>query len=123
MTALERKALLEELAAAVASGELTLGDAARILRSAFLGMDRVTFGHRVKLAPSAIARLEDDPKANPTLETLARIFAPFGGRVSLAFPRLEEPSPLDEARRSRRQLLLTALARSRKRPRRGGRRD
>lgn len=117
LTALERKALLEELAAMVATGELGLGDAARILRSAMLGMDRKTFAQAMKLSTSVVATLEDDPNANPTLETLNKVFAPFGGRVALSFPRLEEPQPLNDAEKQRREQLRAALAKSR-RPRR-----
>jgi DNA-binding XRE family transcriptional regulator len=117
LTALERKALLEELAAMVATGEFGLGDAARILRSTMLGMDRKTFAQVVRLSTSVVATLEDEPNANPTLETLNKVFAPFGGKVALSFPRLEEPRPLDDAERLRREMLRAALAKSR-RPRR-----
>ncbi len=118
MTALERKALLEELAAMVTTGELGLGDASRILRSAMLGMDRKTFAQAVKLSTSVVATLEDEPNANPTLETLNKVFAPFGGKVTLSFPRLEEPPPLDDAEKQRRELLHAALAKSRRQRRR-----
>ncbi|NOK10389.1 transcriptional regulator [Corallococcus exercitus] len=117
LTALERKALLEELAAMVATGELGLGDASRILRGVMLGMDRKTFAQAMKLSTSVVATLEDDPKANPTLETLNKVFAPFGGKVALSFPRLEEPPPLDDAKRQRRDMLRAALAKSRRRRR------
>ncbi|MFY2556883.1 hypothetical protein ACN469_04580 [Corallococcus terminator] len=117
MTPLERKALLEELAAMVATGEFDLGDASRILRSTMLGMDRKTFAHVVKLSTSIIAKLEDEPDANPTLETLKKVFAPFGGRVVLTFPHIEEPRPLDDDEKQRREMLRAALAKS-KRPRR-----
>jgi DNA-binding XRE family transcriptional regulator len=118
LTALERKALLEELAAMVATGEFGIGDASRILRSTMLGMDRKTFAHAVRLSTSVVATLEDDPNANPTLETLDKVFAPFGGKVALSFPRLEEPPPLDEAARQRREMLQAALAKSRRQRRR-----
>lgn len=118
MTPLERKALLEELAAMVAAGEFELGDAARILRSTMLGMDRKTFAHAVKLSASVIAKLEDEPDSNPTLETLTKVFAPFGGKVALTFPRLEEPRPLDDAERQRREMLRAALAKSKRQRRR-----
>ena len=117
LTALERKALLEELAAMVVTGEFGLGDASRILRGTMLGMDRKTFAQAVRLSTSVVAALEDDPNANPTLETLNKVFAPFGGRVALSFPRLEEPLPPDDAETQRREMLRAALAKSR-RPRR-----
>jgi len=118
LTALERKALLEELAAMVATGEFGLGDALRILRGTMLGMDRKTFARAVKLSTSVVATLEDDPNANPTLETLNKVFAPFGGKVVLSFPRLEEPPPPDDEERQRRAMLRAALAKSRRQRRR-----
>jgi hypothetical protein len=117
LTALERKALLEELAAMVTIGELGLGDASRILRSVMLGMDRKTFAQAMKLSTSVVATLEDDPNANPTLETLHKVFAPFGGKLVLSFPRFEDPPPLSDAEKQRREMLRAALAKS-KRPRR-----
>lgn len=118
MTATERSALLTEVAAMVESGELRLGEAARLLRSGVLGMDRVSFGRAVKVSARALANLEDDPEANPTLETLNRVFAPFGGRVALAFPGMVPAPPLDEAARQRREALRAALARNQRQPRR-----
>lgn len=120
MTAAERSALLSEVAAMVQSGELRIGEAARLLRSGVLGMDRGSFGRAVKVSARALANLEDDPEANPTLETLSRVFAPFGGRMALTFPGMTPPAPLDEAARHRRAALLEALARSRRRPRGSG---
>lgn len=117
LTALERKALLEALAAMVATGEFGLGDAARVLRGTMLGMDRKTFAQAVKLSTSVVATLEDDRDANPTLETLNKVFAPFGGKVVLSFPHIEEPPPPDDAERRRRDMLRAALAKN-KRPRR-----
>ncbi|MGA9520378.1 MAG: hypothetical protein WBV82_02875 [Myxococcaceae bacterium] len=118
MRPVERKALLEEVAAMVRSGELHLGEAARVLRSGVLGMDRKSFARAVKLSERAIAKLEDDPHANPTLETLSKVFAPFGGRLGLIFPRMQEPPPLGEDRRQQREAILNALAKSRRK--RGG---
>jgi len=118
MSALERKALLEELAAMNAEGELGLGEVVRILRSVMLGMDRKTFARTVKIATSALAVLEDDSKANPTLDTLNKVLGPFGGKLFLHFPRLEERPPITAEQTRRRELLGRALAGTR-RPRRG----
>jgi hypothetical protein len=115
---LERKALLEELAAMVLAGEIHLGDAARILRSTVLKMDRQTFARVVKLSVGAISQLEDAPDANPTLDTVNKVFAPFGGKLGLTFPGMEPPPALDEQRRSTREASLAALAKSRRRRRR-----
>lgn len=101
----------------VSAGELTLGEAARILRSGVLGFDRKTFARTAKLSTSIIAKLEDDPKANPTIDTISKVFALFGGKVGLVFPRLEEPPPLGEAQQKRRDLLRSALDRSRRKKR------
>jgi DNA-binding XRE family transcriptional regulator len=111
----ERKALLDELATMVASGELHLGEAARVLRAMVLGMDRQTFAQVVRVSPRAIARLEDDPRANPTVETLTRVFAPFGGKVSLVFPAMTEPEPLREEQQQVRTAIRDALARTKRR--------
>ena len=86
LSSLERKALLEELAAMISEGELNLGEATRILRTVMLGMDR-------------------------------KVFAPFGGKVGLLFPRLEEPPPPNAERLGRRERLRGALVAARRRPR------
>lgn len=99
----------------VTGGELRLGDAARLLRKGVLGMDRQTFAKVVKLSPRAIAKLEDDADGNPTLDTLAKVFAPFGGRLSLVFPSLEHPPSLGPDRLERRQAIRDVLAKSRRR--------
>lgn len=113
----ERKALLDEIAAMVASGELRLGEAARLLRSAVLKMDRVSFAKATRLSDRAIAKLEDDPEANPTLETLVRVFAPFGGKIGLLFPRVHETAPLDDQTRARREAIRSELAKTWRRKR------
>ncbi|MBZ4373766.1 hypothetical protein [Corallococcus sp. AS-1-6] len=115
MRPLERKALLDEIAAMVAAGKLQIGDAARILRSGVLGIGRQAFAQVVKLSERAVAKLEDDPHANPTLDTLKRVFAPFGGAVTLVFPQVEDAESLGEDRRQRRAAILGALAKSRRR--------
>lgn len=117
MRPLERRALLEQLGRMVTAGELSLGDAARLLRSAVLGMDRATFARAVKVSQRAIAKLEDDAEANPTLETLQRVFAPFGATIGLVFPRMEEPPPLDEAGTRLRASLLASLEKARRKRR------
>lgn len=110
----ERKALVDELARMVRQGELGLGDAARILRKGLLGMDRASFAKAVGVSPRALAKLEDDPEANPTLHTLRRVFKPLGARVGLVFAELDEEgrSGEDEGRRG---ALLAMLEGSRHR--------
>lgn len=101
----------------VATSELSIGDAVRILRSTMLGMDRKRFARAVKVATSVLATLEDDADANPRLQTLMKVLAPFGGRVGILFPRNDEPSPPTDGQKMRRDELRAALAMS-KRPRR-----
>lgn len=115
MRPVERKALLEEIAAMVAEGDLRIGEAARVLRRSVLGMDRQRFAKVVKVSERAIANLEDDPEANPRLQTLMRVFAPFGGAVGLVFPRMEARPEPDAARTALRTTLVAALAKSRRR--------
>ena len=115
MRPLERKALIDELAAMLLSGELRLGDAVRVLRRAVLGMDRQRFADVVKLSKRAIAVLEDAPDANPTLDTLKKVFAPFGGKLSVVFPSTQEPP--GEERAQQRAAILAAVEKTRHRPR------
>jgi DNA-binding XRE family transcriptional regulator len=110
----ERRRLLDDIAAMIAARELTLGEAARLLRSAVLGMDRASFAQAVGVSERAIAKLEDEPEANPTLATLTRVFRPFGAAIGLAF----RPSPDDDDdpdAAARRTELRAALARTRRR--------
>lgn len=114
MRPLERKALLDEVAAMVAKRELRMGDAARLLRSAVLGLDRAAFARAVGVSQRTLASLEDDPGANPTLDTLTRVFVPFGARIGLVFPSADEETLSEEAER-RRDELRAALVASRRR--------
>ena len=116
---MERKALLEELSAMMLSDALSIGEAVRFLRSTVFAMDRGRFAKLVKLSPRALANLEDDPDANPTLETLRKVFKPFGGTMGLVFPRMVEPPPLDEPRAALRKGIHQAVARNRRQPRAG----
>lgn len=116
MDAAARKALLDEVAVMVNAGELSLGDAVRVLRSAVLGMDRQRFAKAVKVSPRALATLEDDADANPTLETVRRVLKPFGGALGLVFPKMSPPSRRDESREELKAAVLEALARNRRRP-------
>lgn len=116
MRPLERKALLDQIAAMVAVRELRIGEAARLLRSAVLGLDRATFAGAVGISVRALATLEDDADANPTLDTLTRVFAPFGARIGLVFPGADEGLPSEEAARLRDDLRL-ALVKSQRRRR------
>ena len=110
----ERKAMLEQIAAMITRSEMSLGDAARLLRSGVLKMSRQEFASAIGVSVRAIAKLEDGVAANPTLDTLRRVFAPFGAAIGLVFPSMTTTEPqtpeADETRRS----LLDALGRSRR---------
>lgn len=114
MGAHERKALLEELAAMVLEGKLSYGEALRVLRADVLRVDRATFAKAVGLSEAAIAKLEDNRDANPTLKTLAQVFRPFGGRIGLVFPGLLDERPREETA-AQRDEILAALERTRRR--------
>ena len=115
---LQRKALLDEVAVLVNTGEWHVGEAVRVLRSAVLAMDRARFARAVKVSPRALAKLEDDPEANPTVETLTRVLRPFGAKVGLVIPKMSPPPARDEAREFLRAELQAALNRNRRRRKR-----
>jgi DNA-binding XRE family transcriptional regulator len=117
MRAEDRKALLQELAQMVSENELSLGDAARFLRTIVLGIDRSSFAKIVGISQRSIAKIEDDPDANPTLDTLNRIFAPFGAKLGLTFPHMDA-SPPDEVTRGSRAEILATLNRIRRKRKR-----
>ncbi|MFZ5439342.1 MAG: hypothetical protein ACOZQL_05000 [Myxococcota bacterium] len=119
MGPLERKALLEDVALLVRSGEWRFGEAVRFLRGVVLRKNRETFARLVGISPAALQKLEDRADANPTLDTLNRVLRPFGGAVGLIFPRMEPPPPPTVEAEQRRDSMRAALAgtRRRKRPR------
>lgn len=78
----DRADLLNTVQHLVATGELTLGDAVRFLRAGFLRKTRPEFAKLLKVSEPALAQIESN-KGNPTLDTLNRIFKPFGLRVGL----------------------------------------
>ena len=109
MGALQRKALLEDVAALVHSGEWRFGEAIRFLRSVVLGRSRPAFAQLVGLSPAAVQQLEEREDANPTLDTMRRVLRPFGASVGLIFPRMELPEPPTDEVASRRAGLKQAL--------------
>jgi len=117
MRAGDRKALLQDLAQMVSENELSLGDAARLLRTVVLGIDRSSFAQIVGTSQRTIAKIEDHPDANPNLDTLNRIFAPFGAKLGLTFPRMDA-SPPDEITRGRRAEVRATLDRIRRKRKR-----
>lgn len=61
---------------------LSLGEALRVLRAAYLGLSRARFAQLVKVSTRELAKIEGD-QANSTLETLGRVFRPFGFKIGL----------------------------------------
>lgn len=106
---LERKALLEDVAALVHSGEWRFGEAVRFLRAVVLGRTRQDFARLVGLSLAALQKLEDRADANPTLNTLNRVLRPFGGAVGLVFPGMQHQPLRDEEVERRREVLRSAL--------------
>ena len=117
MGPLQRKALLEDVAALVHSGEWRFGEAVRFLRAVVLRRSRHDFARLVGLSPAALQKLEDRADANPTLETLNRVLRPFGGVVGVIFPRMDPPPAPTPEVEQRRASLQAALAGTRRRRR------
>ena len=117
MGPLQRKALLEDVATLVHSGEWRFGDAVRFLRAVVLRKNRETFARLVGISAAALQKLEDRADANPTLDTLNRVLRPFGGAVGLMFPRMEPPPVATVDLEQRHASLRAALAGTRRRKR------
>lgn len=117
MGPLQRKALLEDVATLVHSGEWRFGDAVRFLRAVVLRKNRETFARLVGISAAALQKLEDRADANPTLDTLNRVLRPFGGAVGLVFPRMEPPPAITVDLEQRHASLRAALAGTRRRKR------
>ncbi len=66
----------------LAREDVTIGQGLRVLRAAFLGMDRESFSKVVGVSRRELAKIETD-QANSTVNTLDRVFRPFGLRVGL----------------------------------------
>lgn len=115
MGPLQRKQLLEDVAALFHRGEWRLGDAVRFLRTVILRKSRQDFARLVGLSPAALQKLEDRDDANPTLDTMNRVLRPFGAAVGLVFPRMAPPPPPTEDSERRRGALNAALAGTRRR--------
>lgn len=117
MGPLQRKELLEDVAALVHRSEWRFGEAVRFLRAVVLRKNRHDFARLVGLSPAAVQQLEERDDANPTLDTMNRVLRPFGAAVGLVFPRMEPSQPPTEDVERRRSALKTALASTRRRPR------
>ncbi|MDP1922274.1 MAG: hypothetical protein Q8L14_38905 [Myxococcales bacterium] len=117
MGPLQRKALLEDVATLVHSGEWRFGDAVRFLRAVVLRKNRETFARLVGISAAALQKLEDRADANPTLDTLNRVVRPFGGAVGLVFPRMEPPPVATVDLEQRHASLRAALAGTKRRKR------
>ncbi|MGV3619834.1 MAG: hypothetical protein ACO1OB_03395 [Archangium sp.] len=117
MGPLERKALLEDVAALVHSGEWRFGEAVRFLRAVVLRKSRADFSRMVGISPAALQKVEDDKTANPTIDTLNRVFKPFGATLGLRFPRMELQPAVTVELEQRRDELRSALGGTRRKKR------
>lgn len=115
MGPLQRKALLEDVARLVHSGEWRFGEAVRFLRAVVLKKNRETFARIVGVSTAALQKLEERPDANPTLDTLNRVLKPFGGAVGIVFPRMEPPAIATVDDEQRLAALKAALSGTRRR--------
>ncbi len=115
MGPLQRKALLEDVARLVHSGEWRFGEAVRFLRAVVLKKNRETFARIVGISTAALQKLEERPDSNPTLDTLSRVLKPFGGSVGIVFPRMEPPLLPTVDSEQRLGVLKAALAGTRRR--------
>lgn len=86
MGATERLAFLTGIRRMLALGDVTPGEALRVLRAAHLGVERARFSKMVGVSMRELAKIEGGT-ANSTVATLDRVFAPFGMRVGLVATR------------------------------------
>lgn len=115
MGPLQRKELLEDVAALVQRKEWRIGEAVRFLRAVVLGRSRKNFAQLVGISPAALQQLEEREDANPTLHTLNAAMRPFGAAMGLVFPRMAPtPDPTADVER-RHAALNAALASTRRR--------
>ena len=100
LTIQENLQVLAGIREMVARGDITLGDAVRVLRVGVLQLSRAEFARMVRVSQPALAQIETD-RGNPTVETLRRIFGPFGMRVGLVQMvdrgRSERPTTVEES--------------------------
>ncbi len=114
MSPLQRKELLEDVAALVHRSEWRVGEAVRFLRAVVLRKSRHDFARLVGISAAALQQLEDRADANPTLKTLNCVLRPFGGAMGLVFPRMDPtPEPTADVER-RHAALRVALASTRR---------
>ncbi|MDP3153477.1 MAG: helix-turn-helix transcriptional regulator [Archangium sp.] len=107
MSAMQRKELLEDVAALVHGSEWRIGEAVRFLRAVVLRKSRLDFARLVGISRAALQQLEDRDDANPTLNTLNAVLRPFGGAMGMVFP-LMNPAPEPTVERERRHAALKA---------------
>lgn len=111
----QRLEFLQAIQHMLARGDITIGQALRVLRAAFLSLDRGRFAKVVGVSRRELAKIESD-QANSTISTLDRVFRPFGLRVGLV-PRdpttsgPEQTALPDERYREWLDAVRTAVAR------------
>lgn len=82
MDATESDRILSGIQSQLASGDITIGQAVRMLRKQVTGLQQARFAQMCKLSLRALRQLEHD-QANPTLQTLNSVFNPFGLQVGI----------------------------------------
>ena len=82
LKAMSRAELLELVESQVASGELSLGAALKILRKYITGLNQAGFAALCGVSRRTLAALEAD-EGNPTLNTMNQVLKLFGLRLGL----------------------------------------
>lgn len=93
----QRREFLQAIRLMLRRRDVSLGQALRVLRSAYLRMDRTRFAEMTGVSRRELAKLETDV-ANPTVNTLDRVFRPFGMRVGIVSSRAEAGESVDDDR-------------------------
>jgi len=76
----DRKKVRENIADQLAAGEVSLGDAVRLMRLA-VGMTQAQYAQLVGVDIRVLAAVEKG-RGNPRLDTLEKLASPYGLRVS-----------------------------------------
>jgi|26BtaG_2_1085354.scaffolds.fasta_scaffold01134_2 DNA-binding XRE family transcriptional regulator len=82
LDSLTRTQARDEIIELLFSGDLTQGDALKILRVQVLGVKQAQFAKMVKVSRKTLSDIENN-KGNYSVQTLNQIFRPFGLKVGL----------------------------------------
>ncbi|MCY1395848.1 hypothetical protein D3C76_703320 [compost metagenome] len=78
----QRQAILDEVQAGLMTGDLSIGNAVKRLRTEVTGLKQEPFARMCKISLRTLRQLEQDD-GNPTLQTLNGVFRLFGMRVGI----------------------------------------